>query len=53
MPDAPRVKIEQRKEYGESEWSDKMPLQVPVWRVVSGFLAGVVISGLIAPPWSS
>lgn len=25
-----------------------MPMQVPVWRVVTGFLMGVLISGLIA-----
>jgi hypothetical protein len=45
---AARVKIEQRKHYSESEWSKAMPLQVPVWRVVTGFLMGVLISGLIA-----
>jgi hypothetical protein len=47
---AARVKIEQRKQYSESEWSKDMPMpmQVPVWRVVTGFLMGVLISGLIA-----
>jgi hypothetical protein len=47
---AARVKIEQRKHYSESEWSKDMPMpmRVPVWRVVTGFLMGVLISGLIA-----
>lgn len=47
---AARVKIEQRKQYSEREWSKDMPMpmQVPVWRVVTGFLVGVLISGLIA-----
>ena len=45
---AARVKIEQRKQYSESEWSKEMPMQVPVWRIVTGFLMGVLISGLIA-----
>jgi hypothetical protein len=45
---AARVKIEQRKQYSESEWSKEMPMQVPVWRVAIGFLIGVLISGLIA-----
>ncbi|AZL59543.1 hypothetical protein EI545_12290 [Tabrizicola piscis] len=45
---AARVKIEQRKQYTEGEWSKEMPMQVPVWRVVTGFLIGVLISGLIA-----
>jgi hypothetical protein len=45
---AARVKIEERKQYSESEWSKEMPIQVPVWRVITGFLMGVLISGLIA-----
>lgn len=45
---AARVRIEQRKQDSESEWSNEMPMQVPVWRVVTGFLMGVLISGLIA-----
>ena len=45
---AARVRIEQRAHYDGRHWSEKMPMQVPVWRVVAGFLAGVLISGLIA-----
>ena len=45
---AARVKIEQRAQYDERHWSEKMPTQVPVWRIIAGFLAGVLISGLIA-----
>jgi hypothetical protein len=45
---AARVKVEQAAQYDGNEWSDKMPMQVPVWRIVTGFLAGVLISGLIA-----
>lgn len=45
---ANRVKIEQTTQYDESEWSDRMPMQVPLWRIVTGFLTGVLISGLIA-----
>jgi len=45
---AARVRIEQRARYEAGEWSDRMPMQVPVWRVVTGFLMGVLISGLIA-----
>lgn len=43
-----RVKIEQAAQYDNDEWSDRMPMQVPVWRIVTGFLVGVLISGLIA-----
>ena len=45
---AARVKIETRESYEGGEWSDRMPMKVPVWRVVTGFLIGVLISGLIA-----
>jgi hypothetical protein len=47
---AARVKIETRKSYDEGAWSDRMPMKmvVPVWRIVTGFLVGVLISGLIA-----
>jgi hypothetical protein len=47
---AARVRIEQAAQYDEGAWSDRMPMQtqVPVWRIVGGFLAGVLISGLIA-----
>lgn len=45
---AARVRIEPAAHYDGNEWSDRMPIQVPVWRIVTGFLAGVLISGLIA-----
>ncbi|MCB6180135.1 hypothetical protein LHP98_18625 [Rhodobacter sp. Har01] len=45
---ATRVRIEQASQYDGNEWSDRMPVQVPVWRIVTGFLTGVLISGLIA-----
>ena len=45
---AARVKIETRESYDKGEWSDRMPMKVPVWRIVGGFLMGVLISGLIA-----
>jgi hypothetical protein len=45
---ADRVRIEERAQYDEPEWSRSMPVAVPFWRVVTGFLAGVLISGLIA-----
>ncbi len=43
-----RVKIEPRSQYDESDWDDRMPMKVPFWRIVAGFLTGVLISGLIA-----
>jgi hypothetical protein len=43
-----RVRIEQAAKYDGNEWSDRMPIRVPVWRIVTGFLAGVLISGLVA-----
>jgi hypothetical protein len=46
---ADRVTIEPIKAYSEGEWAKRMPTpEVPVWRIVGGFLAGVVISGLIS-----
>ena len=47
---AARVKIETRKSYDAGERSDQMPMpvQVPLWRIITGFLIGVLISGLIA-----
>lgn len=45
---AARVKIEARSSYDKGEWSDRMPIKVPFWRIVQGFLSGVLISGLIA-----
>lgn len=43
-----RVKIETRDSYDKGEWTRQMPVKVPFWRVVSGFLIGVLVSGLIA-----
>ena len=45
---AARVKIETRSSYDEGTWQHRMPVKVPFWRIVSGFLTGVLISGLIA-----
>jgi cytoskeletal protein CcmA (bactofilin family) len=45
---AARVKIEARDSYDSGEWRDRMPIRMPFWRIVQGFLSGVVISGLIA-----
>ena len=45
---AARVKIETREHYNQGKWSDRMPVNVPFWRIVQGFLSGVLISGLIA-----
>jgi hypothetical protein len=45
---ATRVKIEARKNYVETSLPDAMPVKVPFWRIVAGFLGGVLISGLIA-----
>ncbi len=45
---ADRVRIEVRKNYNEEVWSESMPVTVPIWRVVMGFLMGVLISGLLA-----
>jgi hypothetical protein len=45
---ATRVKIQQTAQYDCSEWSERMPMEVPIWRIVTGFLTGVLISGLIA-----
>lgn len=45
---AARVRIEQAAQYDEGEWSDRMPMQFPLWRIVTGFLAGVLLSGLIS-----
>jgi hypothetical protein len=45
---AARVKIETRRSYDKGEWEDRMPVRVPFWRIATGFLMGVLISGLIA-----
>lgn len=45
---AERVRIEVRKNYDEKDWTETMPVTVPLWRVVAGFLMGVLISGLLA-----
>ncbi len=45
---AARVKIEALESYNNGAWHDRMPVNVPFWRIVTGFLMGVLISGLIA-----
>lgn len=45
---AARVKIETRRSYDQGDWEDRMPVRVPFWRIATGFLMGVLISGLIA-----
>lgn len=45
---AARVKIETRRSYDNGDWEHRMPVQVSFWGVASGFLMGVLISGLIA-----
>lgn len=45
---ASRVRIAEAAQYDRKEWAGRMPKQVPVWRIVGGFLVGVLISGLIA-----
>jgi hypothetical protein len=45
---AARVKIEEIEHYDESAWAERMPVKVPFWRISTGFLTGVLISGLIA-----
>lgn len=45
---AGRVRIEQTSRYDRSDGPDRAPMQLPVWRIVTGFLGGVLISGLVA-----
>lgn len=45
---AARVKIETRSSYEKAGWEHRMPVRVSFWGVASGFLMGVLISGLIA-----
>ena len=45
---AARVKIETRSSYEDGDWEHRMPVRVSFWGVASGFLMGVLISGLIA-----
>lgn len=45
---AERVNIEALENYDAHDWNDRMPVKLPVWRIVTGFLSGVLISGLIA-----
>lgn len=45
---ADRVRIEAPREHHEAGWTEAVPAIVPVWRIVTGFLMGVLISGLIA-----
>ena len=43
-----RIKVEDIKTYSAGEWNNRIPVKVPVWRIVNGFLSGILISGLIA-----
>ena len=43
---AERVRVEDVKDYRQGDWTDRMPVKVSVWRIVTGFLSGVFISGL-------
>ena len=45
---AARVRIERQDSFDKGDWDQRMPVKLPVWRIISGFLTGVVISGLIA-----
>jgi cytoskeletal protein CcmA (bactofilin family) len=45
---AGRVNIEAAKNYNSSEWSKTMPPMLSFWQIISSFLFGVLISGLIA-----
>ncbi|WP_333826823.1 hypothetical protein [Pararhodobacter sp.] len=45
---AARVRIEHRRDFSAGRWDEQMPVRVPVWGVVGGFLSGVLISGLMA-----
>lgn len=45
---AARVTIETRKSYDQSDWQHRMPVRVTLWQIATGFLMGVLISGLIA-----
>ena len=45
---AVRVRIERQDSFDKGDWDQRMPVKLPVWRIISGFLTGVVISGLIA-----
>ena len=45
---AARVKIEAMKNYSNGEWSRQMPPMLSFLGIVSGFLGGVLISGLLA-----
>ncbi len=45
---AGRIKVEALKDYVAENWTDRIPVKVSAWQVVTGFLSGVVISGLIA-----
>lgn len=45
---AERVRVEALKDYVAENWTDRIPVKVSAWQVITGFLSGVVISGLIA-----
>ena len=45
---AARVRIEPLASYNKGDWVGRMPMQVPLAKIIFGFLMGVVVSGLIA-----
>jgi len=45
---ADRVNVEALQDYVAENWTDRIPVKVSAWQVITGFLSGVVISGLIA-----
>lgn len=45
---AARVKIEAMTSYDKGEWAGRMPMKVPLSKIIFGFLMGVLVSGLIA-----
>lgn len=45
---AARVRVTQAARHDGNAQSARMPVQVPVWRIVTGILTGALISGLIA-----
>jgi hypothetical protein len=45
---AARVTISTRSTYDRGDWEDQMPVKVPFWRIVAGFLMGILMSGLLA-----
>lgn len=45
---AGRIAVKALKDYVAEDWTGRMPVRVSAWQVITGFLSGVVISGLIA-----